>query len=70
MFSSEPTDQYVSSFSWNKVRYRADKPLSELVDTLQKVCVNGSQQEMLALGVASESEPYQRYDNETETARN
>ncbi|KZL65089.1 V-ATPase subunit C [Colletotrichum tofieldiae] len=36
MVNDKPTDQYVSSFSWNKVRYRADKPLSELVDTLQK----------------------------------
>ncbi|EQB44613.1 V-type proton ATPase subunit C [Colletotrichum gloeosporioides] len=36
MVNDKPTDQYVSSFSWNKVRYRADKSLSELVDTLQK----------------------------------
>ena len=34
---AEPTDQYLSNFSWNKIRYRADKPLSELIDTLQKV---------------------------------
>ncbi|KAK2021492.1 V-ATPase subunit C [Colletotrichum zoysiae] len=36
MVNDKPTDQYVSSFSWNRVRYRADKSLSELVDTLQK----------------------------------
>ncbi|OLN94263.1 V-type proton ATPase subunit C [Colletotrichum chlorophyti] len=36
VFALEPTDHYVSSFSWNKVRYRADKSLGELVDTLQK----------------------------------
>ncbi|KAL0939422.1 V-ATPase subunit C [Colletotrichum truncatum] len=36
MVNDKPTDQYVSSFSWNKVRYRADKSLGELVDTLQK----------------------------------
>ena len=33
----EPVDQYLRSFTWNKVKYRADKPLSELIDTLQKV---------------------------------
>lgn len=32
----EPTDQYLRTFSWNKVRYRADKPIGELVDGLQK----------------------------------
>jgi hypothetical protein len=37
MVNDKPTDQYLSSFSWNKIRYRADKPLSELIDTLQKV---------------------------------
>ncbi len=34
---AEPTDQYLSKFSWNKIRYRADKSLGELLDTLQKV---------------------------------
>ncbi len=24
------------SFSWNKVRYRADRPIGELIDNLQK----------------------------------
>lgn len=33
----EPTDHYLHTFSWNKVRYRADKPLGELVEMLQKV---------------------------------
>lgn len=28
------------SFSWNKVRYRADKPIGELFDMLQKELVN------------------------------
>ncbi|EFQ29210.1 V-ATPase subunit C [Colletotrichum graminicola] len=36
MVNDKPTDQYISSFSWNRVRYRADKSLSELVDILQK----------------------------------
>lgn len=27
------------SFSWNKVRYRSDRPLAELIETLQKVGV-------------------------------
>ena len=35
---TEPTDQYLRSFSWNKIRYRSDKSLGELIDTLQKVC--------------------------------
>jgi V-type H+-transporting ATPase subunit C len=34
----EPADQYLRTFTWNKVKYRADKPLAELIDTLQKVC--------------------------------
>lgn len=29
-------ENYLQSFQWNKVKYRADKPISELVDTLQK----------------------------------
>jgi hypothetical protein len=34
--STEPTDQYLRSFSWNKVRYRSERPLGELIDILQK----------------------------------
>jgi len=34
--AAEPTDHYLSNFSWNKIRYRADKSLGELIDTLQK----------------------------------
>lgn len=37
MDNAEPTDHYISNFSWNKVRYRSDKSLNELIDTLQKV---------------------------------
>ncbi|KAK8144762.1 Vacuolar ATP synthase subunit C [Beauveria asiatica] len=37
MVNDKPTDHYLSNFNWNKVRYRSDKPLSELIDTLQKV---------------------------------
>jgi V-type H+-transporting ATPase subunit C len=33
---SEPTETYLNNFTWNKIRYRADKPLGELIDTLQK----------------------------------
>ena len=29
-------DSYLQSFQWNKVKYRADKPIAELLDTLQK----------------------------------
>lgn len=33
----EPAEQYLKSFHWNKVKYRADKPLGEVIDILQKV---------------------------------
>ncbi|KAH7359102.1 vacuolar ATP synthase subunit C [Plectosphaerella cucumerina] len=39
MVNDKPTDHYISSFAWNKVRYRADKPIGELVDVLQKELV-------------------------------
>lgn len=39
-WESEPAEQYLKSFHWNKVKYRADKPLSEIVVTLQKVLGN------------------------------
>lgn len=32
-----PVDQYLRTFSWNKVKYRADKSIGELMDSLQKV---------------------------------
>ncbi|MCJ1434035.1 Vacuolar ATP synthase subunit C [Xylographa pallens] len=38
--NDKPADQYLRSFTWNKVKYRADKPLSELIDTLQKEVVS------------------------------
>ncbi|KAI0447048.1 vacuolar ATP synthase-like protein subunit C 1 [Xylaria telfairii] len=34
--NDKPTDQYLRSFVWNKVRYRADLPVGELVSRLQK----------------------------------
>ncbi|KAF2967166.1 hypothetical protein GQX73_g6356 [Xylaria multiplex] len=34
--NDKPTDQYLRSFSWNTVRYRADKPVGELFSGLQK----------------------------------
>lgn len=39
MVNDKPTDQYLNSFSWNKIRYRADKSLGELISTLQKELV-------------------------------
>ena len=35
--SVEPAEQYLKTFHWNKVKYRADKPLGETIDTLRKV---------------------------------
>ncbi|KAI4125498.1 MAG: hypothetical protein LQ338_004200 [Usnochroma carphineum] len=34
--NDKPAEQYLKSFRWNKVKYRADKPLGEIMDTLQK----------------------------------
>ncbi|KKY28673.1 putative vacuolar atp synthase subunit c [Phaeomoniella chlamydospora] len=34
--NDKPLEQYLRTFTWNKVKYRADKPLSELIDLLQK----------------------------------
>ncbi|KAH7136595.1 hypothetical protein EDB81DRAFT_802659 [Dactylonectria macrodidyma] len=39
MVNDKPTDQYLNSFSWNRIRYRADKPLGELISILQKELV-------------------------------
>ncbi|KAK3330269.1 hypothetical protein B0H66DRAFT_543279 [Apodospora peruviana] len=36
MVNDKPTDHYLRSFQWNKVRYWPDRPLSELVESLQK----------------------------------
>lgn len=35
--TTEPVEQYLQSFSWNKVKYRADKPIAELITSLRKV---------------------------------
>ncbi|EMF17871.1 vacuolar ATP synthase subunit C [Sphaerulina musiva SO2202] len=34
--NDKPVENYLQSFQWNKVKYRADKPIAELVDSLQK----------------------------------
>ncbi|PGH12183.1 hypothetical protein AJ80_06803 [Polytolypa hystricis UAMH7299] len=34
--NDKPADQYLRSFSWNKVKYRADRPLAALISLLQK----------------------------------
>jgi len=34
--NDRPVENYLQSFQWNKVKYRADKPIAELFDTLQK----------------------------------
>lgn len=34
--NDRPVDQYLRNFQWNKVKYRADKPIKELIDALQK----------------------------------
>ncbi|CZR70151.1 probable H+-ATPase V1 subunit c, vacuolar [Phialocephala subalpina] len=38
--NDKPADQYLRAFTWNKVKYRADKPLAELIDSLQKELVS------------------------------
>ncbi|KAI9891398.1 MAG: hypothetical protein M1814_002717 [Vezdaea aestivalis] len=34
--NDKPVDQYLRTFSWNKIKYRADRPIGELIDSLQK----------------------------------
>jgi V-type H+-transporting ATPase subunit C len=34
--NDKPLEQYLKTFSWNKVKYRADKPIGELLSLLQK----------------------------------
>ncbi|KAK2626980.1 hypothetical protein QTJ16_004155 [Diplocarpon rosae] len=38
--NDKPVEQYLRSFNWNKVKYRADKPLAEIIDSLQKELVS------------------------------
>ncbi|KAG5973160.1 hypothetical protein E4U58_005604 [Claviceps cyperi] len=40
MVNDKPTDQYLRNFSWNKIRYRSDKSLGELIAVLQKELIN------------------------------
>ena len=47
----EPAEQYLKSFHWNKVKYRADKPLGEIVVTLQKVSEKTMLEERDSLGM-------------------
>lgn len=37
--NDKPADQYLRTFTWNKVKYRSDKSLAELIDSLQKELV-------------------------------
>lgn len=34
--NDKPLEQYLKTFSWNRVKFRQDKPISELLDLLQK----------------------------------
>ncbi|KAK5172442.1 hypothetical protein BJ546DRAFT_845196 [Cryomyces antarcticus] len=34
--NDKPVDQYLQAYQWNKVKYRADKPIVDLIDALQK----------------------------------
>ncbi|KAF2668049.1 ATPase, V1 complex, subunit C [Microthyrium microscopicum] len=34
--NDKPVEQYLRTFQWNKVKYRADKPIADLLDSLQK----------------------------------
>ncbi|KAB5580136.1 hypothetical protein GE09DRAFT_1212591 [Coniochaeta sp. 2T2.1] len=40
MVNDKPTDHYFSNFNWNKVRYRTDRPLGELIENLTKELQN------------------------------
>lgn len=34
---TEPVEHYLKSFSWNKVKYRSDRSIAELMDSLHRV---------------------------------
>ncbi|KAF2726711.1 vacuolar ATP synthase subunit C [Polyplosphaeria fusca] len=34
--NEKPVDQYLRSFQWNKVKYRADKSIADLIESLQR----------------------------------
>jgi V-type H+-transporting ATPase subunit C len=34
--NDKPVDQYLRTFQWNKVKYRADRPIADLIDMLHK----------------------------------
>lgn len=34
---AEPVEHYLRSFTWNKVKYRSDRSIAELIDSLQRV---------------------------------
>ncbi|GAO14724.1 uncharacterized protein UV8b_04587 [Ustilaginoidea virens] len=36
MVNDKPPEQYLRNFTWNKIRYRSDKSLGELIDMLKK----------------------------------
>ncbi|KAH8905340.1 ATPase, V1 complex, subunit C [Coniochaeta sp. PMI_546] len=40
MVNDKPTDHYFSNFNWDKVRYRTDRPLGELIENLTKELQN------------------------------
>ncbi|KAH6649941.1 hypothetical protein F5144DRAFT_477556 [Chaetomium tenue] len=40
MVNDKPTDHYLRNFQWDKSRYRADRPLGELIGNLQKELQN------------------------------
>ncbi|CAI6334260.1 unnamed protein product [Periconia digitata] len=34
--NDKPVDQYLRTFQWNKIKYRADKPIADIIDSLHK----------------------------------
>jgi V-type H+-transporting ATPase subunit C len=36
IINDKPVDQYLSKFQWNRVKYRSDKSIADLIDSLQK----------------------------------
>jgi len=39
MVNDKPMDQYIRNFTWNKVKYRSEKSIGELIDSLHKEVV-------------------------------
>lgn len=69
MSKAEPADQYLKTFHWNKVKYRADKPLGEIIDTFQKVVLESIHM-CSSIGLLSNRQEVSSIDNDVKNKYN